>query len=659
MSTTAAEAAPYAEADAPSRRPLTWWMWLLAAVLIFAASLGGAILAPQGTGVAVWWPAAGLSLGLALLVPRNRIPAALVLVVVVTASANALAGRPLLVSLAFAVANALEVAVSLTVLQAWRRPFRLSSLQAGLRFAVAAAVAAMLAGVLVGAIVVADGNPFFPTAPFVAASHAAAVLMITPFAALPRAVPVRASAAEMLVQAVLLAVAIGFVFHVDQALPLAFTLYPFLAWAAFRFPIRVVLVESLVASLAMLGLTLAGGGPFSATGLDVTVSAALLETLLVTFAGFAVVLTAAQYELRAVSRQLDASTQLLGGSLVDARVGLAIAQRDGDASRVVWMNRAARRLLARELGEGDAWAGSIEQASARALHSAEQTTVTTPEGRTITMAANAVDGDGARFAVQLLDVTSILRAQQAQVEAEVERQSARSIRAELERQRDDFLATTSHELRTPITSIVGYTELLADSGSVHESKRAWLAVIDRNAHRLSELVEDLLTLSGGATAPTRPQHPEPIGCADLLEDVVANLRVVSDPRGLEVTVDADDAAVLGSRSDIVRAVTNLLTNALKFTPDGGRIRLSARVQGASVLLEVADTGPGMADEEIAQAFERFYRAPGAERGNVAGTGLGLAIVAELARRNGGDVGLRRNSDGGLTAELRLPAAVGA
>ncbi len=656
MSTTAADAAPYAEVDAPPRGPLRWWMWLLAAVLLFAASLAGAIFAPPGTGVAVWWPAAGISLGIALLVSRQRIPAALVLVLVVTCAANAFAGRPLLVSLAFGLSNALEVVAALGVLQAWRRPFRLSSLQAALRFAVAAGVAAVLSGVLVGTIVVLDGGPFLPTAPFVAASHAAAVLMIAPFAALPRPVPVRASPVEMVVQAALLAAAIAFVFNLDQALPLAFTLYPFLAWAAFRFPIRVVLAESLVASLVMLALTLAGGGPFSAAGLELTVSAALLETLLVTFAGFAVVLTAAQYELRAVSRQLDASTLLLGGSLVDARVGLAIVQRDSDATRMVWMNRAARRLLAPELGEGDSWSGRIEAAAATALRDGEQATVTTADGRTITMSANGIDGDGSRFAVQLLDVTSILRAQQVQVEAEVERESARSIRAELERQRDDFLATTSHELRTPITSIVGYAELLAESDAVPDSKRAWLEVIDRNAHRLSELVEDLLTLSGGTTAPTRPQHPEPIGCEALFDEVVANLRVVSDRKSLDVAVEAGDAAVLGSRSDIARAVTNLLVNAIKFTPDGGRIRLVARAERDAVLLEVVDSGPGMADEEIAQAFERFYRAPGAERDNVAGTGLGLAIVAELARRNGGDVELRRNGDGGLTAQLRLRAA---
>ncbi|MGM1030163.1 MAG: ATP-binding protein [Actinomycetota bacterium] len=656
MSTTAVDAAPYADVDEPPRGRAPGWAWVLAAVLLFAASFAGAILAPQGTWVAVWWPAAGISLAIALAVPFERIPAALVLVLVVTTAANAFAGLPILVSVAFGVANAIEVAVALGVLRAWRRPFRLSSLQAALRFALASATAAVVAGLLVGAIVVVDGGAFLPTAPFAAASHAAAVLMIAPFAVLPRRVPVRASRIEMAVQAVLLTVAIGLVFNLDQALPLTFMLYPFLAWGAMRFPIRVVLVESLLASLAMLGLTLAGGGPFRAEGLDVTVGAALLETLLVTYAGFAVVLTAAQYELRAVSRRLAASTLLLGGSLVDARVGLAIAQRDEAATRIIWMNRAARRLLAPELGPGDAWAGRIQQAAAGALDGAEQTTVSTEEGRTITMAANAIEGDGSRFAVQLLDVTSILRAQQAQVEAEVERESARAIRAELERQRDDFLATTSHELRTPITSIVGYAELLAESDAVSDDKRVWLDVIDRNAHRLSELVEDLLTLSGGTTAPTRPQHPEPIDCGELFEEVVANLRVESDRKGLEVLVGPCDAPVLGARNDLGRAVTNLLMNAIKFTPDGGRIRLTARREGGVALLEVADTGPGMADEEIAQAFERFYRAPGAERENVAGTGLGLAIVAELARRNGGDVALRRNGEGGLTAQLRLPVA---
>jgi two-component system phosphate regulon sensor histidine kinase PhoR len=654
MSTTSAQA-PYGDAALAPHRPVPWWGWLLAAALLFAAGVSGAAFAPPGSGLAVWWPAAGIALAFALLQPVARIPLAVALVLVTITAANAVVGRPLPLALALGTANTVEVLIALGVLQAWRRTVRLSSLRAALRFAGAASIAAMAAGVLAGlAFTILGGGELWPTVPFVAASHAAALLTIAPFAALPPRVPVRAGAVEMAVQATLLVLAIGFVFHPDTSLPLAFTLYPFLAWAAFRFPIRLVLLETLVASVAMLVLTLVGGGPFRAESIDVIAGAALLEVLLVTFAGFGLVLCAAQYELRAISRQLDATTLLLGGSLVDARIGLAIAQRRTDGTRVVWSNRAARVLLAAELGHRDAWAGRIQEAAARALHSAEQTSVTTVGGRSITVAANAIEGDDDRFAVQLLDVTSILQAQQAQVEAEVERESARTIRAELERQRDDFLATTSHELRTPITSIVGYTELLAESDAVPASKRGWLDVIDRNAHRLAELVEDLLTLSGGATAPTRPQHLDVLTGVEVLEEVVANLRVVSDPKRLRVSIAPGDVAVLGARSDVLRAITNLLTNAIKFTPEGGRIRLAASEDDGMALLAVADTGPGMSEEELEQAFERFYRAPSAERDNVAGTGLGLAIVAELARRNGGDVALVRNDEGGLTAELRLP-----
>jgi len=655
MSTTPAAAAPYADAAHPPHRPVPWWGWVLAAALLLVAGVGGAAFAPPGTGVAVWWPAAGIALGFAMLQPAGRIPLALALALVATAAANAIGGRPLPLAIAFGVADTIGTAAALGVLQPWRHTFRLSSLRAALRFASATAVSAVVGGALIGAAraLVGDGE-LWPTAPFVAASHAAAMLTIAPFAALPPRIPVRAGVLEMSVQASLLALALAVVFHPEVSLPLAFTLYPFLAWAAFRFPIRLVLLETLVASLAMLVLTLAGGGPFSGEAIGIVEGAALLEVLLVSFAGFGVVLCAAQYELRALSRRLDASTLLLSGSLVDARIGLAIAVRRADETQVVWTNRAARSLLDAELGHRDVWAGRIEAAAVQALHSAEQTSVTTVGGRSITVAANAIEGDEDRFAVQLLDVTSILQAQQTQVEAEVERESARSIRAELERQRDDFLATTSHELRTPITSIVGYTELLADSEAVAPAKRGWLDVIDRNAHRLAELVEDLLTLSGGATAPTRPQHLDELSGAAVLEEVVANLRVVSDPKGIEVSIAPGDVLVLGARGDVLRAITNLLMNAIKFTPEGGRIRLAASEDDGMALLVVADTGPGMTDEELAQAFERFYRAPGAERANVAGTGLGLAIVAELARRNGGDVELARNDDGGLTAELRLP-----
>nr|WP_241429246.1 HAMP domain-containing sensor histidine kinase [Agrococcus sp. ARC_14] len=377
--------------------------------------------------------------------------------------------------------------------------------------------------------------------------------------------------------------------------------------------------------------------------------------MLVTFGGFAVVLSAAQHELRSLARQVDATNRLLSGSVIDARIGLVVAERGAEATRITWSNRAARRLLAAEL-EGDAWSGPLRTAAGAALRSGEQITLNTDEGRTITVAANPIGGADHRIAVQLLDVTAILLARRAQVEAEFELDAARTIRAELERQRDDFLVTTSHELRTPITSIVGYAELLADGSALGASERGWVGVIARNAQRLSELVEDLLTLGRGSDVPEAQLRQERVRCDELFDEVAGNLRPVSERKGLVIELQPGAHVLFVARHDASRMLSNLLTNACKFTPAGGRIRLSAHAAGDAVLILVADTGPGMSQDEIGHAFERFYRTPSAERENVEGTGLGLAIVAELARRNDGEVLLRRAEHGGLEAELRLPAA---
>lgn len=653
---TDAGRAPYAEHTTGARPVLPWWAWIIAGVAIFLAAVSGVLFMPAETGVAIWWPAAGLSVAFVLLQPRSRIAAAIVLVLVVTTVANAIAGRPLAVSLAFGVANTAEVAVVVALLGSATRRFELSTVRAGIRFAVAVVAGALAVGLLAAATVaLLEGGEFWSTVGFAAASHGAAVCLIAPLAALPPPVPVAAGRVEMAVQVLLLAVVLAVVFHPSSSLPLAFAPFPLVAWAALRFPIRFVIAETALATLVMIALTLDGGGPFRREGLDMTVGAAMFETLLISFAGFAVVLSAAQYELRALTRQVRAANLLLTGSVVDARIGLVVAERDAQATRVTWANRAGRRLLADEL-DGERWAGPLRVAAMSALRTGEQVTVGTHGERTITVAANPIDGVADRIAVQLLDVTAMLRARQAQLEAAVERDAARAIRAELERQRDDFLVTTSHELRTPITSIVGYAELLQDGGTLSSTEQAWVRVIARNGQRLSELVEDLLTLGRGVSGAPLQIRQEAVRCAELFEEVAANLRVVTEQRRLRVRLEPGGHAVFASRGDAGRMLSNLLVNACKFTPEGGEIRLSARADGDLVLVLVEDTGPGMSADERAQAFERFYRAPGAERDNVAGTGLGLAIVAELAARNGGSVALRPAAPHGLVVELRLPAA---
>ena len=243
----------------------------------------------------------------------------------------------------------------------------------------------------------------------------------------------------------------------------------------------------------------------------------------------------------------------------------------------------------------------------------------------------------------------------AQAAVERERAAALTERLELERQRQDFLATTSHELRTPITSILGYSELLHEA-DIHRPEGDWVEVIRRNAVRLSDLVEDLLSL-GHDDAEPATLTPVELTATELAADVISTHNPMAMTRQVDLTHRiATEAVVLADRSDAVRALGNLVSNAVKFTPQGGTVLVEAAPDGAFVTFTVTDTGPGMSPATLARAFDRFYRAPDAETQNTPGTGLGLAIVRELAERNDGHVSLESPRQGGLRSTLVFRAA---
>ncbi|MFE4468074.1 ATP-binding protein [Leifsonia sp. NPDC056824] len=640
-----------------SRAAFPWWGWLLAAVLLFAASVLGVRLAPPGSQVAIWWPAAGLAVLLVLLVRgRRERAAALGVVFVATALANAVAGRPLLVSSAFGLANAVEALVVVAILlRIGGTGFRLRDLDSALRFTAAVLAGAVTIGVLAATtVVVFEGGGFVATAAFVAASHAAAVFMIAPFRLLPPTLPMRANLVEVGVQCVTLAVVIVIVFHPATSLPLEFLPYPVLSWAAFRFPIRIAVTETLLASIAILALTIAGGGPFNRSTVDLTERAALAEIFLVTFAGFAIVLAAAQYDLRSTTRQLQATTRLLSGSLVEASVGLLIGERSKAGElRVIWRNPTAEALLPQ--GNGRRWEGELADAARWALADGAPVTVA-DESRTLTVAANGIPDEPDRFAVQLVDVTETLRLQAATLAAEREQEAARTTRMDLERQREDFVATTSHELRTPITSIVGFCELLAESDALGDQEKAWVEVIDRNAARLSSLVEDLLTL-GATVGNPAGAAPTEVDMDAQIRDVVTASSVIAAKKHIDLSAMGHAGIARAESADVGRILTNLIANAVKFTPEGGRVTVTSSADEATITVVVADTGPGMSEEILAHAFDRFYRAPGMQKAAVPGTGLGLAIVAELVERNGGSVRLASPANGGTLATIELPRSL--
>jgi two-component system phosphate regulon sensor histidine kinase PhoR len=229
-------------------------------------------------------------------------------------------------------------------------------------------------------------------------------------------------------------------------------------------------------------------------------------------------------------------------------------------------------------------------------------------------------------------------------------------RRRLERIRRDFVANASHELRTPLTSIRGFVEALED-GAVAEPETAqrFLGKIRTHADRMATLVEDLLALSrleSGGRAPeweeTRP--------SEVAEEVVASFAGSATRKDISLRhLDRGAPGVVTDPERLRRILENLVDNAVKYTPEGGRVEVttSSGPDGAA-RIEVADDGPGIAAEHLARIFERFYRVDKARSRELGGTGLGLSIVKHLAEGMGGSVSVQSEPGKGSRFLVSLP-----
>ncbi|MGI8460457.1 MAG: PAS domain-containing sensor histidine kinase [Solirubrobacterales bacterium] len=228
--------------------------------------------------------------------------------------------------------------------------------------------------------------------------------------------------------------------------------------------------------------------------------------------------------------------------------------------------------------------------------------------------------------------------------------------AEAERLKDEFFGMVSHEMRTPLTSIIGYTELLIEfeAERLSEQGRGFLDVIERNAQREMLLVGDLLALvrieSGTFTV-----EPEEIELTTVARDAA----VAAIPRAEkeEVSLETDLAELPVAAGDphrLGQVVDNLLLNAIKFTPAGGRVELTLRSEGENAVIEVSDTGIGIADDEQARLFDRLFRASSATDRHIPGLGLGLTIVKAIVEAHGGRITLPSEEGEGTTFRVELP-----
>lgn len=206
-----------------------------------------------------------------------------------------------------------------------------------------------------------------------------------------------------------------------------------------------------------------------------------------------------------------------------------------------------------------------------------------------------------------------------------------------EKIRRDFVANVSHELRTPITIIRGYNEAISD-GTITDKEmiQRYRALINEETIRLERMIRELLNISRFQASDELTTGIEPLPLAEIVRNVTEKLMVKSVKRHVTLVIHADEnIAVVGNGDQLVQLIMILGDNALKYSPDNGTISFTAvRQEDGSVLLSVADQGPGIPEEDLPFIWERFYKVDKSHCRNVPGTGLGLAIAKEIIRVHG-------------------------
>lgn len=226
---------------------------------------------------------------------------------------------------------------------------------------------------------------------------------------------------------------------------------------------------------------------------------------------------------------------------------------------------------------------------------------------------------------------------------------------EIDRMKTDFISSVSHELRTPLTSIRAYTAtILRDRNMTDKTKYNFLAVILEETERLTNLVNQLLEVSHLESGTVRIVR-ESVDIPAIIEQVVTALEPLAQDKNIQLETDVCDQLpiLLGDKGKIQSIILNLVSNAIKFTPDDGRVRISIQHRDQELVIRVSDTGVGIPREELPRIFERFYRGKRTSE-QVKGTGLGLAIVKELVTMHGGRVGVESEPDRGTTFTVALP-----
>lgn len=225
---------------------------------------------------------------------------------------------------------------------------------------------------------------------------------------------------------------------------------------------------------------------------------------------------------------------------------------------------------------------------------------------------------------------------------------------ELDRIKSEFVTTVSHDLRSPLTAILGYVELIERAGPLNEQQQEFVRRVQMSVEQITRLISDLLDLGRIEAGLDATKEKTPI--AVLARYAVEGLRASAETKGLDLEVDLpeDLPMILGSPVRLRQMIGNLLENAIKYTPSGGTVRLEARHEADQIILRVSDTGPGIPAADQPYLFDKFYRGTNV-RDDQPGTGLGLSIVKSIVDQHGGRIWVDSRLGEGTTFTVVLPA----
>ncbi|WP_343906329.1 ATP-binding protein [Nocardioides aquiterrae] len=656
---------------------LAWVAGLLALVALIGAQATQA--GPAGGHAIGIWPIGGATACL-MVSPRPRTAILVALIALIGVASIWAGGREPAVALGLGVGLGAEAWVVWRVMAAGRRerpPLRTSPDLA--RFLAATACGVLVIAVAAAATSAATGfgDPGV-LALAIASSSLLSQLTVVPFFCRLRNHDPLAGPVERAVQWALVVVVTPLVFVPQDFPSIVFLVLPLLVWGALRNSPYESLAQLVVVLAVAIVMTTYGHGPFANAGrrFDIAVDT---QGILLGLYGAVCALVVLPLIL-AVGEQIENARQAaaerdLVQNIVNGAAGVAIIGTDAQGA-VTLFNPGAERLLgytaeemlgtttrrlhstkaiaekARQLGvenDFDVVARALLGAGARDMRFVRKDGVE----RVHSMSLDPIHDDRGvvtGYVSTSEDITDRSEAEQRLVEA-VERLR------EVDQVKDAFVSSVSHELRTPITSILGYTEMLEDGvyGDLAPEQLDAVRRLSANSIRLLSLIDDLLTLS-------RVQE-DGLAVADRIVDlrriVTAGAAVVAptlEQRRLELTVDLPQEPVpfLGDRDMLERVVINLVGNAVKFTPEGGRVEVALLAERDAAVLEIADTGIGIPPEEQEQLFSRFFRSSLAQQQAIPGSGLGLSIAHAIVDKHGGTMSVESEPGRGTTFRVRLP-----